>query len=271
MAHTVTEQETPIPRKPPVIVKNAPVALIFSPHPDDECIIGGLPLRLLRETGWNVINVAVTLGSYKARQPERWRELNNACAYLAYQLLATAANGLERINLPNRERDPAHWSAAVNVITAILETQQPAVMFIPHAADWNSTHIGTHYLIRDALSRMPSEFACYVVETEYWGAMPSPNLMVESSSEQLTDLVTALSLHDGEVARNPYHLRLPAWMIDNVRRGSEVVNGQRATAPDFIFATLYRLCRWADGEIQPVANRPGNLACADRPDKFFSG
>jgi LmbE family N-acetylglucosaminyl deacetylase len=37
--------------------------LIFSPHPDDECIIGGLALRLLREAKWNVINVAVTLGS----------------------------------------------------------------------------------------------------------------------------------------------------------------------------------------------------------------
>ena len=27
----------------------APTALIFSPHPDDECLIGGLALRLLRE------------------------------------------------------------------------------------------------------------------------------------------------------------------------------------------------------------------------------
>jgi hypothetical protein len=54
---------------------NAPKALIFSPHPDDEVIIGGLPLRLRREMDMNVINVAVTQGSNKARQAERWKEL----------------------------------------------------------------------------------------------------------------------------------------------------------------------------------------------------
>ncbi len=47
--------------------------------------------------------------------------------------------------------------------------------------DWNSTHIGTHYLLVDALARQASGFACHVVETEFWGAMATPNLMVESS------------------------------------------------------------------------------------------
>lgn len=32
----------PIPAHPPV-ASDAPKALIFSPHPDDECIIGGWP------------------------------------------------------------------------------------------------------------------------------------------------------------------------------------------------------------------------------------
>ncbi|MDH3772286.1 MAG: PIG-L family deacetylase, partial [Nitrospirota bacterium] len=57
---------------------DASKALIFAPHPDDECIIGGLPLRLLRELGMKVINVAVTLGSRRERQAERWRELEGA-------------------------------------------------------------------------------------------------------------------------------------------------------------------------------------------------
>ena len=49
----------------PKVPDNAPKALIFSPHPDDECIVGGLALRLLREAKWNVVNVAVTLGGKK--------------------------------------------------------------------------------------------------------------------------------------------------------------------------------------------------------------
>ncbi|MBV9491286.1 MAG: hypothetical protein JO069_16420, partial [Verrucomicrobia bacterium] len=35
---------TPPDQPPPAA--NAPTALIFAPHPDDEVIIGGLPLRL---------------------------------------------------------------------------------------------------------------------------------------------------------------------------------------------------------------------------------
>src|SRR5262249_25553925 len=69
-----------IPRpKRPSPAPDAPVALIFSPHPDDECIIGGLALRLMREAGMRVINVAVTLGSSKERQPGRLQELTEAC------------------------------------------------------------------------------------------------------------------------------------------------------------------------------------------------
>jgi len=85
--------------------------------------------------------------------------------------------------------------------------------------------------------------------TEFWGAMDDPNLMVEADAETLADLVAALSLHVGEVARNPYHLSLPAWMMDNVRRGGEVVGGQGGEVPDFTFATLYRLSRWENGKL----------------------
>ncbi len=42
-----------------------------------------------------------------------------------------------------------------------------------------STHIGTHFLVMDALKSLPAKFECHVVETEFWGAMETPNLMVE--------------------------------------------------------------------------------------------
>ncbi|MBC8095239.1 MAG: PIG-L family deacetylase, partial [Akkermansiaceae bacterium] len=63
----------------PATKADAPVALLFSPHPDDECIVGGLALRLMREAGLRVINVAVTLGSNAARQLPRREELQKAC------------------------------------------------------------------------------------------------------------------------------------------------------------------------------------------------
>jgi hypothetical protein len=66
----------PAPR--PEIPPNAPKALLFAPHPDDECIVGGMAVRLMRQARMNLINVAVTLGSKKERQQERLRELQNA-------------------------------------------------------------------------------------------------------------------------------------------------------------------------------------------------
>src|SRR5262245_50676613 len=68
---------------------DAPKALLFSPHPDDEVIIGALPLRLLRELQWNVINVAVTHGSRRARQQERLHEVQACCDYIGFGLVQT--------------------------------------------------------------------------------------------------------------------------------------------------------------------------------------
>lgn len=236
----------PAPR--PELPADAPQALFFSPHPDDECISGGIAVRLLREARMRVSNVAVTLGSKKERQQERFRELQNACRYLGFGLIATAPNGLEKISVRTREQEPKHWAASVEVVRRIIAEHNPKVVVCPHDHDWNSTHIGTHYLVTDALKLMPKGFECYLVESEFWGAMSDPNLMMELSSNDLADMMAATSFHVGEVARNPYHLLLPAWMMDNVRRGSEVACGQGGAAPNFAFAALYRLRRWKDGQ-----------------------
>lgn len=249
---------------------NAPVGVIFSPHPDDECIIGGLALRLMRETGMRIINVAVTQGSNKERQQPRLAELRNACDWIGFGLEQTAPNGLERINPKTRASDPQYWAGAVKVIAASLEKDQPRVVFFPHELDWNSSHIGTHFLVMDALKTLPAGFDCFLVETEFWGQMPSPNLMVELSENDVADLLAALSFHVEEVRRNPYHLRLPAWLQDNVRRGAELVGGQGGTAPDFPFATLYRLRRWKDGGVQDVLKSGATLTVRDDLRSLFN-
>ncbi len=240
----------PIPA--PAIAPDAPKALFFAPHPDDECIVGGIALRIMREAGMKMLNVAVTQGSKTERQAERLKELQAACKYIGFELITTGPNGLEKINPKTRGEDPLHWATCVNVILNILKEQQPRIIMFPHDRDWNSSHIGTHFLVMDALKQMPPEFGCFLVETEFWGQMADPNLMVEISARDLTDLITATTFHVVEVKRNPYHLLLPAWMMDNVRRGTELVGGQGGTAPDFTFAALYRLRKWTGGRVERV-------------------
>lgn len=236
----------------PRVDQDSPRALIFSPHPDDECIIGALPLRIMREAHFHVINVAVTQGSNKERQAARFEELKRACDYIGYGLIQTKPNGLEKVNAKTRQYEHAHWQESVAIIAKILRDQKPRIIFFPHEHDWNSSHIGTHFLVIDALTSLGPDFECYTIETEYWGANTCPNLMVESTAEQVADLVSGTSFHEGEVRRNPFHLFLPAWMQDNVRRGSEVVGGQGEAAPDFTFATLYRMRRWKNGAFHNV-------------------
>jgi LmbE family N-acetylglucosaminyl deacetylase len=241
----------PAPARP-APAADAPRVLIFSPHPDDECIIGALALRLQNEAGMRVLNVAVTQGSRQERQAARWQELRAACDYLGFGLIATAPSGLEHINLRSRTDAPAEWQSSVSTIAGILQDEQPSVVLFPHDTDWNSTHVGTHHLLMDALAQQRPEFAVTVVETEFWGAMASPNLMVESTVEDVTAMITALSFHVGEVQRNPYHLLVPPWMQDNVRRGGELVGGQGGPAPDFSFCTLYRLRRWSGRQLHAL-------------------
>jgi LmbE family N-acetylglucosaminyl deacetylase len=252
----------------PGIAPDAPKVLIISPHPDDECIIGALPLRLLRQAKMRVINVAVTQGSKKERQAERLDELKRACEFMGYELIQTRPTGLERVNAKTREQDPASWRESVAVVASIFERTLPGIVFFPHERDWNSSHIGTHYLVTDAL-RSLAAFDCFIIETEYWGANDRPNLMVQSSPEDVADMVAGTSFHVGEVTRNPFHLFLPAWMQENVRRGSELVSGQGEAAPDWTFATLYRLRRWRNGLFEEVLKKGKLLSMDDNPGDLF--
>jgi len=233
--------------------KDAPSVMVFSPHPDDESIVGALPLRLLRELGQRVTVVAVTQGSNAERQTARLEEMQGACSFLGFDLITTREHGLTGINPKSRLEQPAAWAEAVEIIAKVLEVHRPSTVFFPHVGDANSTHKGTYFLVQDALRSLGPEFTCRVVETEFWAAMEGPNLMIETTVEDTADLVAAITFHKGEVARNPYHLLLPAWMADNVRRGGELVGGQGGAAPDFHFATLYRLKQWNGSALVPAS------------------
>ena len=259
---------------------DAPKALIFSPHPDDECIVGGLALRLLREAKWNVINVAVTLGGKIARRAARLRELRTACDFLGFGLAVADWDDINPV--ARREKRPS-WRAAVEIVAEILAEQQPRAIFVPHENDRHPTHIGTHFLVLDALAALPAGFECHVVETEFWGQMTDPNLLVESGVEDVADLMAALACHVVEVRRNPYHARLPAWMMDNVRRGAELVGGPSprrsgfvhaggpgGSAPDFTFATIYRLRQWTRGRLTNVLKHGKYLPASKNAAGIFS-
>ena len=232
--------------------------MTFAPHPDDECIIGALPLRLINEHNAEVVNVAVTLGSNKDRKRGRLEELTNACKSLGFSLLVPEQMGLDGVYFKTKENSPDEWLQKVDVIADIITTEKPDMVLFPHDNDFNSTHIGVHHLVADALNQILAqdpEFKTSIIETEFWHMMEDPNLMIGLSEEDEALLVYALSAHTKEVERNPYHLNHPARMLDNVMRGAEVVGGQGGHAPKMDFAMLYRHSTIVGGKIIPVTSK----------------
>ena len=130
-----------------------------------------------------VVNVAVTQGSNKARQAGRWARADGSVRVSRASSSSRPCPAVSRrINADDTRTAIARTGASRSTSSRdILAAQRPRVVFFPHEADWNSTHIGTHHLLVDALGRAAAGFACTVVETEFWGAMATPNLMVESS------------------------------------------------------------------------------------------
>lgn len=205
--------------------------MILSPHPDDESIIGSLPLRLAKENNAHLVNVAVTLGSKKERQAERLKELNEACELLEMELIELNEN----------------WKKKEKELKSLILRYRPALILAPHLKDHHPTHIKTGELLKKTLSGMKN-INMLVAWTEFWGPMKDPNLLLEVPLEILELQMRALEKHKGEVGRNSYHLRLPAWMMDNVRRGSEVIAGKGEMSAQFAFGVLYRLQLFKQGK-----------------------
>src|SRR5471030_130492 len=150
----------------PVLAANAPVALLLSPHPDDECISGTLPLRLLREAGYRVINLPVTLGSNPRRQEERSHELEHACTWLGFELREIEPGGLTHISTHTRQKEPEAWAEKVEAVACLIAELKPAIVICPNEDDGHATHIGTHHLAIDALAH--EGHACWLAQTEFW-------------------------------------------------------------------------------------------------------
>ena len=233
----------------------APCCLVFSPHPDDEALSGGLALRLRQRHGWRVVDVAVTLGSRLDRRAARWAEAQASCGYLGFELLSplgVPGRALERITPEAATAEPAHWAHAAGCAAALLRALTPRVVLAPHAGDGHPAHIGTHRLVRDALRDVGVGLDAHLLWSEYWMPQPAPRLMLGLAAGEVAQLMTATALHAGEVARHPYHLSLPALLIDSARRGAELVGGLGSPRAGVSMAALYGWEYWRGGEAHPM-------------------
>ena len=224
---------------PPLMVPDglsiaaAPRVLVVPPHPDDECLMAGYALRMKEEWNAEVAVLPFSYGSNLGRQAERKKELTNAVDRLGFQLLD-----------PRKlvQGKPQYEKLTVSEVLDAITQFKPQVIFSPHADDGHPVHIETHHMVRECIGRylkLHAQEKILWVQTEFWRDMKGPNTLIPYTTEQVITLGEALIEHIGEVSRNPYHLRLPAWMMDQVRKGSELVGGAGSAANPATFGQVY--------------------------------
>ncbi len=205
--------------------------LIASPHPDDECLMAGAALRLREEAKAEVGVLPFSYGSNLSRREPRRRELFEALQVLGFELYDF------------REEGSLDELKEVEIGEALARTQ-PDLVIAPHREDAHPTHIRCSDALGRALRRHVNQRGAPVLllESEYWHPLRDPNLKVVLSSATVARMGEALLRHAGEVARNPYHLTLPAWLMDQERRGSEILQGMGTQlAGRVVFSQLYRM------------------------------
>ncbi len=241
--------------------------VLCSPHPDDELLPGALPYRLLREEGLAITNLALTLGSDPGRREERRLEVAAACQAIGFacQLIAPPL-AFSRLTPAERSEDAPAWAEKVALLSRHFARMRPALVLCPHAEDGHQTHRGVHLLVRESLARHSAQTpgSIFLVESEFWRPLAEPNLMVGISLADAAHLLAALTCHRGELLRNPYHLRQPARWMDNVRRGGELLGGYGSGGSDFLFAELYRLSRFVNGQQREWEGGPLTIAPGER-------
>jgi LmbE family N-acetylglucosaminyl deacetylase len=127
-------------------------------------------------------------------------------------------------------------------LSGALLSFQPEAILIPNLKDSHPTHIRCSEEAWAAARAVVAQLktALTVIESEYWGPMENPNLLIPLPAKTVKQMGLALLCHEGEVARNPYHLSLPAFLMDQQRRGSEKISGFGIKPAPSIFAQIYR-------------------------------
>ena len=174
----------------------SPTVLHVAPHPDDESIGAPGTLFSLRDAGWRVVNLAVSLGKMEQRE-RRQRELEEACRRADFELLILdpPANISRESTLADRDR-------LIERLSELFVQLMPSVVIGPSATDVHHGHEVTGSALIEAVHRQPRRI--HIWQWGLWGDLADPNIFVPVSQQHLDLAKYSVAAHEGEVARNNY-------------------------------------------------------------------
>jgi len=178
-----------------VSTDRAPVALLLSPHPDDELL--GCPAHLfaLRDSGWRIVDFALSLGR-EERQVERAAELAEACSRAGFELVVAPPG--------RRIADDGRVATDVDLLDEVLGLcgeLAPALLVAPSPHDGHPAH---ELAGRIAVAAVRAAGASRLWLWGLWADLPFPTSLCLVTDERLAEIERALDAHAGELARNDY-------------------------------------------------------------------
>ncbi len=215
-----------------------PSVIGVSPHPDDELLGAPATLMALRDAGWEVINLACSLGRARDRDRRR-RELIEACRAVRFELVIP--DGLAPIG----SGDDLGLAQGILAAAIVEELNQSTARVIvgPSPHDGHHAHELVGRAIRDAVELRGEPIR--VMFWGLWGELPIPNVFVPFDAARLREIQRALGLHAGELERNRYDRLLESRAAAAAVLGPERVFGFGAAGTGHEYAELLTDVGWS--------------------------
>lgn len=192
--------------------------LHLAPHPDDELIGAPATLFALRDAGWQVVNLACSLGAPDERDRRR-AELVDACSRAGYELVVVP----DPVGDPLEETAVAGAQAVLgSAIAEMVRRYEPVVVVAPSPHD---RHRGHEVVGRAAVEVLGRDEGARLWFWGLWGDLPFPTLAVGFDDRRLAEILVALEAHGGELARNDYRRVVKGRAEMNASLGPERVFG----------------------------------------------
>lgn len=198
-----------------------PVALLVSPHPDDEVLGLGGTVATLVDAGWTVTNLACSLGR-SADHERRRAELERASDRfgITSTVMGVPISGADDLDAAQRQ--------LTSGIAEALARHAPDVVISPTPHDLHHGHEVVGRSVAAALAHVDdARWWQYAI----WGDLPFANLYIPIEPRYTERALYVLGAYSGEIARNDYRDLLSGNWIRNRALGAERVFGFGAMRP----------------------------------------
>ena len=165
--------------------------IVFAPHADDESFGMGGTLLKAKKSGADIIVVLMTDGALGGEKEVRNQEFRAACNYID-------ASEVIFMDFPDRniQVNPDN----INMISELVESRHPDVVFFPSPEEYHPDHRSTAWLVMRSLATINYKGGIFSYEV---GNQSSVNRLVDITAEHETKH-KLMSLYTSQISQNNY-------------------------------------------------------------------